>query len=60
VTGPLQYDMALGNPGDAGPQWDPYHGYETFQPLIIHNLPEPGMVALTMLGGLGLLRRRRC
>jgi hypothetical protein len=47
-----------GNPGDAGPQWT-YHGYETLNPLVIHNLPEPSALALLALGGLAMLRRRK-
>jgi hypothetical protein len=49
----------LGNPSDNGPQWDPYHGYSTLQPLIIHNVPEPGALALLVLGGFAALRRRK-
>ena len=53
-----QYDLGEGNPGDAGPQWDPYHGYETYAPLIIHNVPEASAVGLLGLGAV-LTRRRR-
>lgn len=59
VTGPNEFRLGLGNPGDAGPQWDPYHGLETFQPLIIHNVPEPGTLSWVGLGYLGMLTRRR-
>jgi len=47
-----------GNPGDAGPQWG-FHGYESLNPLIIHNVPEPSALALLALGGLAMLRRRK-
>jgi hypothetical protein len=49
---------AVGNPGDADPRWA-FHGYETLNPLIIHNLPEPSALALLALGGLAMLRRRK-
>lgn len=59
VTGPREYDMGLGNPGDGGAQWA-YHGLETFQPLIIHNhLPEPGMFLLITAALAGVVSRRR-
>jgi hypothetical protein len=54
-----EYDIGQGNPGDADPRWDPYHGYETLQPLIIHQVPEPGSIALLVLGGLAAMRRRK-
>jgi hypothetical protein len=47
-----------GNPGDAGPEWAS-HGFETLNPLIIHNVPEPSALALLALGGLAMLRRRK-
>jgi hypothetical protein len=46
-----------GNPGDADPRWAS-HGFETLNPLIIHNVPEPSALALLALGGLAMLRRR--
>jgi len=48
---------APGNPGDADPRWVS-HGYETLNPLVIHNVPEPSALALLALGGLAMLRRR--
>ena len=59
VVGPNEYSFGVGNPGDAGPQWDPYHGYETFQPLIIHNVPESGAGILVLAAMLSVGRRRR-
>lgn len=57
IEGPRQFELGTGNPGDADPRfW--YHGYETLQPLIIHQVPEPGALALLALGALVLLRRR--
>jgi hypothetical protein len=53
-----QYVMGTGNPGDADPE-APFHGYVAFTPLIIHNVPEPGALALLALGGIAALRRRR-
>jgi hypothetical protein len=53
-----QYVMGTGNPGDADPE-APFHGYVAFSPLIIHNVPEPGALALLALGGIAALRRRR-
>ena len=50
---------AAGNPGDAASNWDPYHGYEGFTPLVLNQIPEPGTLALLALGGLALVRRRR-
>jgi hypothetical protein len=47
-----------GNPGDANAFWNPYHDYETFSPLILHQIPEPSALALLALGGLAMLRRR--
>jgi hypothetical protein len=49
---------AAGNPGDAASNWDPYHGLETFTPLILHQIPEPASLALLALGSLALIRRR--
>jgi hypothetical protein len=46
-----------GNPGDGSPGFA-FHGYETLNPLIIHNVPEPSALALLALGGLAMLRRR--
>ena len=60
VTGPNQFRLGLGNPGDAGPQWDPYHGYETFQPLIIHNVPEPSSMLLLLVSCAIGLRQASC
>jgi len=54
VTGPFQFDIGVGNPGDDEPHWT-YNGYEHYQPLII---PEPGALALLALCGLALLRPR--
>jgi len=54
-----QFVTGLGNMSDNGPQFDPYHGYATFQPLIIHNVPEPSALALLVLGGFAALRRRK-
>jgi hypothetical protein len=48
---------AVGNPGDADPRWG-FHGYESLNPLVIHNVPEPSALALLALGGLAMLRRR--
>jgi len=53
-----QFLHGQGSPGDAGPQ-NQYHGYEDFEPLIIHNVPEPSALALLALGGLAMLRRRK-
>jgi len=47
-----------GNPGDQRPQ-DLFHGYETLNPLVIHNVPEPSALALLALGGLAMLRRKK-
>jgi hypothetical protein len=47
-----------GNPGDNDPRFA-FHGYETLNPLIIHNVPEPSALALLALGGLAMLRRRK-
>jgi len=54
-----QFVTGTGNMSDNGPQFDPYHGYATFQPLIIHNVPEPSALALLVLGGFAALRRRK-
>jgi hypothetical protein len=53
-----QFLQGQGSSGDAGPQYA-YHGYETFEPLIIHNIPEPSALALLALGGFAALRRRK-
>jgi hypothetical protein len=53
-----QFLHGQGSPGDADPRWA-YHGYEAFEPLIIHNIPEPGSIALMVLGGLAAMRRRK-
>lgn len=58
TTGPKQFTMGTGNPGDNPSFYDPYHGYDIGAPLIVHNIPEPGSLALLALGGLALLRRR--
>jgi hypothetical protein len=48
-----------GNPGDANPLFATRRGQEILFPLVIHNVPEPGSLALLALGGLASLRRRR-
>ncbi|UCG15432.1 MAG: PEP-CTERM sorting domain-containing protein [Phycisphaerales bacterium] len=48
---------AAGNPGDAASDWS-YHGYETFTPLVLHQIPEPASLALLVVGGLAMIRRR--
>ncbi len=61
VSGPGQFVIGQGNPGDRSADWDPYHGYETFQPLtlLVDGAPaEPGTLLLLALGGLAMLRRR--
>jgi hypothetical protein len=55
VTGPLQFDIGVGNPGDEGGVWT-YHGYETYEPLVI--VPEPGPLAVIALAALALLGSR--
>jgi hypothetical protein len=53
-----QFLTGQGSSGDGNPAL-PYHGYETFEPLIIHCVPEPGSLALLALGGFAALRRRK-
>jgi len=48
-----------GSSSDNAPRYDPYHGYQAFEPLIIHNVPEPSALALLVLGGFAALRRRK-
>ena len=54
VTGPFQFDIGVGNPGDDDPSFAPYHGYETYQPLVI--VPEPGSLMVLVLAALTLRR----
>jgi hypothetical protein len=58
VNGQNQFLHGQGSPGDADPRFV-FHGYEAMEPLIIHNVPEPGSLALMVLGGLAALRRRK-
>jgi hypothetical protein len=58
INGPQQFEQGAGNGGDADPRFA-YHGYESLQPLIIHNVPEPSALALLALGGFAAMRRRR-
>jgi hypothetical protein len=57
-NGRNQFLHGQGSPGDADPRYV-YHGYETMEPLIIHQIPEPSAIALMVLGGLAALRRRK-
>jgi hypothetical protein len=60
INGGGQFEIGLGNPGQDRPQdVPPSEGYETLAPLVIHNVPEPGALALVVLGGLASLRRRK-
>jgi len=59
-----QWDLGTGNPGTGDPRWAAptpgfYRNQETISPLVIHNVPEPGALALLALGGLATLRRRK-
>lgn len=58
VIGPQQFELGMGNPGDADPRWA-YHGFETLQPLVIHTVPEPGAMALLLVAVFVAAWRRR-
>jgi hypothetical protein len=57
INGAQQFETEGGNSGDNRPQ-DALHGYETLNPLVVHHIPEPSVMALLALGGLAALRRR--
>jgi hypothetical protein len=50
------YSYGTGSPYVAGTK---QHAGQPANPLILHCVPEPGSLALLVLGGLSLLRRRR-
>lgn len=59
ITGAEQFEIGRGNPGFSRPgDYPGYAASELLLPLTIHKVPEPSALALMMLGGLALLRRR--
>jgi hypothetical protein len=58
INGHSQFKIGQGNSGDLAADWNPYHNYETFQPLTLIQTPEPSALVLLALGGLAILRRR--
>lgn len=56
VTGPFQFDVGAGNPGDSSPSW-PYQGEESYAPITFP--PEPTSLVLLAVCALLLAGPRR-